>query len=181
MKSVTKILSRVFPMDNKIPEAVLENARKRGSAVHEWIEAYNKYLVDGGEEPTINFEYLIYADSYKKWVKEYQVKPKHTELKLSDDGVVGIIDMICETKEDPEIVVDFKITYDYNLPYVELQTSAYKHLGVANKVVSPNVPQALLHISKNGFNYVKLNDEYEKFKLIKELDDYIDRRSKEKK
>ena len=179
MKSVTKILSRVFPMDSNIPEAVLENARKRGTAVHEWIEKYNKYLVDGGEVPVINFEYQIYADAYKKWIKDYQVVPIHTELKLSADGVVGVIDMICKTKEDEKIVVDFKITYSYNLPYVELQTSAYKHLGVANEVVNQDVPQALLHISKTGYKYVKLNDEYEKFKLIKELDDYIDRRSKE--
>lgn len=178
MKSVTKILSRVFPMDSNIPKDVLENARQRGVSVHEWIEAYNNYIINGGEVPVINFEYQIYADAYKKWIKDYKVKPIHTELKLSADGVVGVIDMICETKDDPIIVVDFKITYDYNLPYVELQTSAYKHLGVDNNIVSPSVPQALLHINKMGYKFVKLEDKYDIFKMIKEIDDYVDRRSK---
>ncbi len=178
MKSVTKILSRVFPMNPNIPKAVLESARERGTAVHEWIESYNKYLVEGGDRPIIPLEYQIYADAYKKWVEEYEVVPLHTELKLSDDGVVGVIDMICKTKEHDVVVVDFKITYSYDLPYVELQTSAYKHLGVAHKIISEDTPQKLLHISKTGYTYVDLNDEYELFKKIKEIDDYIDSRKK---
>ena len=142
MKSVTKILGRVFPMDSNIPKQVLENAKNRGTIVHEWIEAYNKYLVNGGEEPTINFEYLIYADSYKKWIKEYKVIPKHTELKLSSNDVVGVIDMICKTKEDDIIVVDFKITYDYNLPYehqfnVVLGNDKYYLIDLTYEVLTP--------------------------------------------
>lgn len=178
MKSVTKILGRVFPMNPNIPKAVLETARERGTAVHEWIEQYNKYLVEGGKIPVISLEYQIYADFYKKWVEEYEVTPIHTELKLSDDGVVGVIDMICKTKEHDKVVVDFKITYSYDLPYVELQTSAYKHLAVAHSYASEDTPQKLLHISKTGYSYVDLNDEYEMFKKIKEIDDYIDSRGK---
>lgn len=178
MKSVTKILGRVFPVNPNIPKDVLENAKNRGTAVHEWIEKYNNYLVNGGEVPLIALEYQIYADYYKKWIEEYKVVPIHTELKLSADGVVGVIDMICKTKDYDKIVVDFKITYTYDLPYVELQTSAYKHLGVANDVVENNIPTALLHISKSGYSYVKLEDRYDLFEKIKEIDDYIDKRGK---
>lgn len=178
MKSVTKILGRVFPMNPNIPKNVLETARERGTNVHEWIEKYNHYLVEGGELPVIPLEYQIYADYYMQWVKDYEVKPLHTELKLSHDGVVGVVDMICKTKDDELVVVDFKITYSYDLPYVELQTSAYKHLAVSHDIVGSDTPQRLLHISKSGYNYVRLDDQWELFKKIKEIDEYIDARSK---
>lgn len=178
MKSVTKILARLFPMNPNIPKHILENARQRGIAVHEWIEKYNKYLLEGGEVPTINLEYQIYADHYKKWIEEYEVKPIHCELKMSADGIVGIVDMICKTKEDEVCVVDFKITYDYDLPYVELQSSAYAHLAVANNYIEENTPQKLLHISKMGYTYVPLENQWELFKKIKEIDEYISNRKK---
>lgn len=178
MKSVTKILGRVFPMNPNIPKSVLDNAKARGTAVHEWIESYNNYLVNGGEYPVINFEYQIYADFYKKWVEDYEVTPIHSELKLSHDGVVGVLDMICKTKEADEVLVDFKITFDYNLPYVELQASEYNELARENKVISKDIPLRLLHISKTGYNYIELDNRIDMFKKIKEIDDYIDERSK---
>lgn len=176
MKSVTKILSRVFPINSNIPKAVLETARERGSAVHEWIEKYNDYLVNGGEIPVISFEYQMYADHYKKWVEQYEVVPLHSELKLSNDDIVGVLDMICKTKDHEQVLIDFKITYDYNLPYVELQASAYNELAKHNGVIEEKIPQMLLHIGKKGFNYVELEDHWEIFKKIKEIDDYVDSR-----
>lgn len=178
MKSVTKILGRVFPMNPNIPKAVLENARERGTAVHEWIEKYNEYIIHGGEYPVIALEYQIYADAYKKWVEDYEVVPIHSELKLSNDDMVGILDMICKTKEHDKVLVDFKITYSYDTAYVELQSSAYNELAVHNKVIEEKIPQRLLHISKTGYSYVELNDQWEMFKKIKEIDDYIDSRNK---
>ena len=178
MKSVTKILSRVFPMNPNIPKAVLETARERGTAVHEWIEKYNDYLLNGGEVPVIALEYQMYADYYKQWVEDYQIVPIHSELKLSNDDLVGVIDLICKDKDHEKVLVDYKITYDYNLPYVELQSSAYNELAYHNKVIENKLPQKLLHISKKGYSYLDLNDEYEMFKKIKEIDDYIDLRSK---
>lgn len=182
MKRVTSILSRVFPMSRAIPNAVLENAKNRGTKVHNWVEAYCKYLKDGGEVPIIDFEYLIYADAFKKWVKDYEVVPLYNELRLSDKelDIVGTLDMICKTKDDDIILVDLKVTSQPNIPYVELQTSAYRYLAEVNKVIDTGKPQALLHLSKTGYTYVKLNDELDRFKQIVELDKYIDRRSKDK-
>ncbi len=180
MKSVTKILGRVFPMDKSIPEYILENARQRGLAVHEWIDEYNKYLMGEREdEPVINMEYLIYADSYKKWIADYNVKPIFTELKLADEEEQynGVIDMICSINDDI-YVVDFKCTSSINKPYVELQTSAYKHLALVNGKISVlNSKTAVLHITKTGYNFVDLKYEWRKFKAIKDVDEYIERRS----
>ena len=179
MKSVTKILGRVFPMNPNIPSQVLKTAQERGTSVHEWIEQYNHYLMgELDEPPTIALEYQIYADHYKRWVEKYKVVPIHSELKLHNDDLVGVIDMVCKTKDDDIAIVDFKITYDYNLPYVELQASAYKHLGEENDIVQPTTPTFLLHISKSGFNYVKLDDKYDIFQKVMEIDKYIDERSK---
>lgn len=178
MKSVTKILGRIFPMNPNIPKAVLESARERGTAVHEWIEKYNEYLLKGGELPIIPLEYQMYADFYKKWVAEYEVVPIHSELKLSNEDMVGVLDLICKTKDHDQVLVDFKITYDYNLPYVELQSSAYNELAKHNEVIAEKIPQMLLHISKKGYSYIELEDQWEMFKKVQELDEYIDRRSK---
>lgn len=185
MKSVTKILSRLFPMDGNIPKHILENARKRGVAVHEWIENYNNWVVDKKDvEPIIDLEYQIYADYYKDWFKDYQVEPLMSEIKLSHDGVVGVIDMLANVVENDikkKVLVSFKITYDYDIPYCELQESAYNELLFKNKIIDEKVPARLLHISKMKYNYVELNDEWDKFKVLKELDEYIDKRRKDKK
>ena len=53
MKSVTKILGRVFPMNPNIPNQVLKTAQERGTNVHEWIEQYNHYLMQ------IQYQYLF--------------------------------------------------------------------------------------------------------------------------
>lgn len=179
MKSVTKILGRVFPLNPNIPKKVLDTARDRGSAVHEWIEKYNEYLLNGGEYPVIALEYQIYADAYKKWVADYEVVPIHSELKLSNDNLVGVLDMICKTKDHDEILVDFKITYSYNLPYVELQSSAYNELAKHNGIIDKKIPQYLLHIGKSGYSFVPLEDRWDLFQMIQKIDEYIDTRDKQ--
>lgn len=178
MKSVTKILSRLFPIDKSIPEYILEAARLRGVAVHEWIEQYNKFLMGEREdEPVIGLEYLVYADNYKKWISDYNIKPIFTELKLADEEnqYNGVIDMICSINERI-YVVDFKCTNTINKPYVELQTSAYKHLALVNeKIKVRNSKTAVLHITKTGYNFAETKYEWLMFKLLIALDNYLEK------
>ena len=183
MRSVTKILNRVFPMDGNIPEWILERARVRGTTVHEWVEQYNKYLNDGGEIPIIDLEYLIYADGYKKWIEDYEVKIKHAELYLvsKDKKICGVVDIVCSTKDDDEVVVDLKLTSVPDIPYVELQTSAYKYLCLDNEVVHPTCKQKLLHLSKSGYNYIDLEDKQDLFKELIKVDEYLCSKEKKKK
>lgn len=178
MKSVTKILGRVFPMNPNIPKHVLENARVRGTSVHEWIEKFNNYKQNGGEYPVINLEYQIYADYYEEWFNENEVEPIMSEMKLSHDDVVGVIDMLCKTKDFNQVLVSFKITYGYDIAYCELQESAYNELLFKNGLIEAKVPQMLLHINKNGYSYIRLEDQWEMFKKIKEIDEYISSRNK---
>lgn len=182
MKSVTKILGRLFPMDKTIPVHILENARKRGVAVHEWIEKFNAWVINKElEKPIIDLQYQIYADYYEEWFNNYAVKPLDSELKLSYDGLVGVIDLLCFVTEqgiEKKVLISFKITYDCNIPYCELQESAYNELLYRNNIIDEKVPARVVHISKNGYNYIELNDEWDLFQKIIELDKYLDERGK---
>lgn len=179
MRSVTRIIGRVFPFSESIPKHILEGARQRGVQVHEWIEAFNIWKREGGDKPTINLEYQIYADYYEEWFNDYEVEPIHEELKLSveDDGfelgLVGVIDMLCVTKEHEKVLVSFKLTHSVNLPYCELQESAYNYLLVENEVIEESVPARVLHIGKRGYNYIPLEDQLDRFNDLRKVDAYL--------
>lgn len=179
MRSVTKIIGRVFPFSASIPKHILENARQRGVQVHEWIEAFNKWKREGGIKPTINLEYQIYADYYEDWFEEYDVEPIEEELKLSveedgfDYGLVGVIDMLCKTKDDDLALVSFKLTHSVNIPYCELQESAYNYLLLENEVIDHEVPAKVLHIGKQGYNYINLESQLDRFNELRRLDAYL--------
>lgn len=184
MRSVTKIIGRVFPMDPNIPKHILETARQRGVSVHEWVEQYNEWKLHGGDKPIINLEYQLYADYYEEWFNEYEIEPIHSELKLSipdtldedgnvvEHGLVGVIDMVCESKIG-KILVSLKLTHSLNVPYCELQESAYNELLLRNGVIDSKIPSYVLHISKRGRDFVKLQDRWELFNELRKLDTYL--------
>lgn len=175
MKSVTKIIGRLFPFPYTIPKHILENARRRGVAVHEWIEKYNEWSIKkDGDEPIINFEYQIYADFYKEWFEKNEVKPIYSELKMYNDYMVGVIDMVCETKKHKQCLVSFKITYDCNMPYCELQESAYNQLLLDNNYIDKKIPAYVLHINKMKYNFIKLEDRWDIFQKLLDIDRYLD-------
>lgn len=181
-KSVTEILQVVFPinLNNKIPKHILEGARRRGVTVHEWIENYNNWSIKKeGDKPVIDFEYQIYADYYEQWFEEYEVVPIHSELKLvipedeDNEALVGVIDMLCKTKNDEECLVSFKLTYSYNKKYCELQESAYNELLSHNGYIANKVPAYLLHLNKQGYKFVKLEDRWEIFQMIRKVAEFL--------
>lgn len=183
MRSVTKILNRVFPMSGHIPKRILETARQRGIAVHDWIEKYNAWKRDGGDKPIIPLEYQIYADYYEEWFEKYEIVPIYEELKLSyadvmdgdeivEHGLVGVIDMVCDTKDGIRLV-SIKSTYAVNIPYCELQESAYNYLLVRNGYFDEPLKAQVLHIHKRGWAYHDLDDRIDTFFKLKEIDDYL--------
>lgn len=185
MRSVTTVIRRLFPMNPSIPKHILENARIRGVAVHDWIEDFNRWKREGGDKPVIDLEYQIYADYYEEWFNEYEVEPIHEELKMSipdvvdengdliEHGLVGVLDMMCKTKEHEQCLVSFKITHSYNLPYCELQESAYNHLLLENGYIEEKLPATLLHINKSGYTYLPLEDKWELYEELRNIDKYL--------
>ena len=110
MRSVTKIIGRVFPFSANIPPHILETARQRGIAMHEWLEEFVKYKVGERDTiPTVSLEYQIYVDYIMDWFDEYEVKPIHSELKLNDGYLVGVIDMVCKTKDHDAMLISLKM------------------------------------------------------------------------
>ena len=71
LRGANNVIKAVFGENEKIkniPPSVLENAAKRGTAVHKCIEDYMNSLKSGNpQEPTIPLEYDIYLYYFNKW------------------------------------------------------------------------------------------------------------------
>lgn len=173
MISVTKVLGRYFPFPDTIPKHILENARQRGLAVHTYMEEYNKFLQGiRKNKPNIPLEHQIYADYYEEFVAKHNFKPTHTEIKLDNGVFRGVIDIIGEI-DGELVIIDLKVTYALNKPYVELQSSAYKHLAVHHKLIKDNTPQKVLHMNKKGWSLTDLEDKYDIFEKMLAIEEYL--------
>ncbi len=154
-------------MDSSIPPYVLERARQRGIAIHEWIEAYF-----GGEKKVIDLEYLQYVDSFKEWVEKNDVKPLMLEEMLTGKEYRGVIDMLAYVRNELTLV-SFKATAKLNVPYCELQESAYQQLLLELGHIDVPVNKIALHITKSGCTEYALEDKTEEFNALIMLDRYL--------
>ena len=178
MKSVTTIIGRLFPFPNTIPKHILENARQRGTAIHDWIESYNNQFITGEVASVIDFQYLDYGDNYLKWFEEYEVEPILNEVRTSWNGVTGKIDLLCKTKDHDVCLVSFKATNQINIPYCELQESAYNRLLIENEYLEGKVPKYVLHLKRDGYEFKELQDREDLFWKLVELDKYLEEHKK---
>lgn len=89
---------------SKIPEHILENARKRGTWVHESIE---KMIL--GEEYESNWEWEGYMEAFKSFLSDHNPKFAFTELPIvgRDERVKGVIDALVEI-DGEMLLIDFK-------------------------------------------------------------------------
>ncbi|MDE6947565.1 MAG: PD-(D/E)XK nuclease family protein [Anaeroplasmataceae bacterium] len=106
-RGVTSVLNAIFgnKFENAgIPEHILKAAGERGTAVHKYIEDWQKWYdrpfkKEDSEEPHLGLEYAVYETNFKEWINdriEWDIRPIHTELKIINKklGVKGIIDSI---------------------------------------------------------------------------------------
>ena len=178
MRSVTTIIGRLFPFPKTIPKHVLETARQRGTSIHEWIEGYNNEHITGEVCEGIDFPYVAYADNYIDWFTEYEVEPILSEVRTSWNGVTGQIDLLCKTKDHEKCLVSFKATYAINVPYCELQESAYNRLLIENDYLDEVVPKYVLHLKKDGYVFKELSDQEDVFWKLVEIDKYLEEHGK---
>ena len=111
----------LMPDYSGIPEKVLEEAARKGTALHETIEQY-----DNGESVMLT----PFLQEYKKICQENGLKFVCNELLISDEEVVAsMIDGVYLGKEkDSVILVDYKSTLKIHWRSLSWQLSLYRTL-----------------------------------------------------
>lgn len=122
---VTEILSPFSGLSN-VPEHILENAKERGTAVHQAISAIENGIGQDGHNDSI----AGYLSSYNQWAcgKVFMQVPD----RFYDDSlmITGEIDAMYET-EDGIIIVDYKTPMKESKTW-PLQATAYSYLARQN-------------------------------------------------
>jgi len=103
-----------------VPEKYMEEARKKGSAVHEAIESFLKI---GKYE--IAEKYDCYVKQFIKWFEKTKPEILSIEKVLFTKRFWGIADLIVKIK-DKVYIIDLKTTSKFYSETTALQTTGYK-------------------------------------------------------
>ena len=128
LPSVTQILGVRYKNDYaSVPPAVLENAAKRGTAVHKAIENYNNSGYDDGSEAVRNFKFLQKQYGFEVLDSELPIVIFKDDMPIACgrldmtmliDGQTGIADIKTVSTLNKE-----KIAYQLNLYRIGLMQS----------------------------------------------------------
>ena len=121
LPSITQIIKSKFPIDETIPEEVLESARNRGNRVHKIIEVY---------ETTGDELHCQELDNYIKLKKRNDFKVIDVEkivvLEMDNHPVAcGRLDQLIEINGELAIN-DLKSTSKLDMQYLYYQTNLYR-------------------------------------------------------
>lgn len=128
LQSVTQILGVKYKNDYaNVPPAVLENAARRGTAVHKAIENYNNSGYDDGSDAVRNFKFLQKQYGFEVLDSElplvifkddFPIACGRLDMTMQMDGKTGIADIKTVSVLDKE-----KIAYQLNLYRIGLWQS----------------------------------------------------------
>lgn len=128
LPSVTQILGAKFRNDYaSVPPAVLDNAAKRGTAVHKAIENYNNSGYDDGSEAVRNFKFLQKQYGFEVLDSELPIVLFKDDMPIACgrldmtmlmDGETGIADIKTVSALNKD-----KIAYQLNLYRIGLMQS----------------------------------------------------------
>ena len=124
LQGITGMLHRrLFPAEYaNIPQEVLDNAARRGSAIHDACETY-----DNGEQ--VYTEYTAEVDAYAEATKKKKLRHLASEYLVTDgDYFASAIDKVYEVDDHTVDLGDIKTTSKLNEEYVAWQLSIYAYL-----------------------------------------------------
>ncbi len=145
--SVTEIANPISSVRlNELPKWIVENARRRGSAVHEYAE---EYLLCGELDfDRIEPEYLPFVENFVNWARTYKPKVLYTEYKMGCEEFAGTLDLICEI-DGQIILVDYKTTSSIDKKSLSVQLEGYNRLA---KLYGIEIDRFMyLHLKKDGW------------------------------
>lgn len=121
---ITGVLQRqLFPGKyDEVPEAVLEAARLKGTAVHQAVQLYDKVGLED-EACVAEIEGYKTERAAHGWVT---VENEYTVTDGKD--YASNIDLVLTDAEDKVVLADIKTTYELDKAYVKWQLSIYAYL-----------------------------------------------------
>lgn len=170
--SITTILKTKFPMDDSIPEDVLDNARQRGNRVHKEIEDYETK----GDVATDSIELTNYIKLKAR--HSFNVADVEKIVVLEIDGnpvAAGRLDQLI-TINNELAINDIKSTSKLNTMYLYYQTNLYRIAH--NQTYGTNIQKCYAtHLKGNeaSFKTIVKNDEI----VMKLVRDFLANQSEE--
>ena len=153
--SATRLLSiyEKFQMNDSIPPHVLENATRRGLAVHDWIAKQLMGQLDAGLNPDLS-----------DWIEafnDFHTTTDGQEVVFVEQGieygfVKGILDAVFyDTDNDTYFIRDWKNVSQFKKAKTELQMQTYgwlleKYLINEKGISKPNIYLEGVHLKKGG-------------------------------
>lgn len=131
LQGITGILGRqLFPKQyDSVPDYILENAARRGSAVHDMAQQYDMFetysIPDNSKDDDKAIEFI---ENYVRLATQYKYKNIANEYLVTDNtDYASAIDKVFEM--DGKLCLgDIKTTYKLDTEYVSWQLSIYKYL-----------------------------------------------------
>lgn len=176
--SVTEICEPIsFKKLDAISKTVIDNAARRGGAVHELIcdflaveELPNLDEVDGSLYP--------YFVAFIEWWRTYRPTTLFSEFVIgnSELGYCGTCDFVCVI-DGKIVLIDFKTTSQLDKKYLAVQLAGYKRL--LEKIGVKVEQTCVLHLKKDGtYTYKEIEPDYEWFDLLLEHNKKMRRKAK---
>lgn len=169
--SVTEIAKPIsFERLTNLPSHILENARHRGSLVHETIETY--LLTGEIEWEEIDPIAIPYVEWFVNWHRTYRPKILYVEYRLFDEQYCGTADCVAEI--DGEIIlIDYKTTSSLDYKSLSVQLAGYKKL--IEKIINLKVDKCMaLHLKKDGYSYKEIMPNYEWFEILLKHNNFME-------
>ena len=160
--SATRLIGTVFNRESdfsKIPKHILEEAKERGSWVHEQIENYIN------DEPVEErWEWQAYMDSFHEWLSMYDVDFLVSEwviADLTDFTCKGILDCLAYV-DGVLCLIDFKTSAKAQHKDWELQLSVYAYLLYKEYGLDEPIELRVVMLGKDGMHKMLYYDYNEK-------------------
>lgn len=176
--SVTEICEPIsFKKLDAISKAVIDNASRRGSAVHELIcdfltteELPNLEDIDNSVFP--------YFSAFIEWWRTYRPTTLYSEFVIGSSklGFCGTCDFVCVI-DHKIVLIDFKTTSSLDKKYLSVQLAGYKRLLTELGIAIDET--YVLHLKKDGtYTYKEIEPDNEWFDLLLEHNKKMRRKAK---
>lgn len=122
LSGITSVIQKhLFPDAYKgISKAVLDNAAKRGTAIHKACEAYDNGSKDVSIPEVYNYAALCFENNLQHEASEYIIS--------DNEHFASAVDKVYRLGDDEFMLADIKATSQLNIEYVRWQLSIYAYL-----------------------------------------------------
>lgn len=148
-------------------DEIRDTAGDRGSRIHKVIETFLKHKKVSYKLEELISEEVDYVEQFKKWFNSLENKEIIDIEKFVINkkvGYAGTVDLILKMN-GVSYIIDIKTGKSLHTTH-KLQLSAYKHCGYEDYKI------AILHLKKDSFEFIDIEDDFNIFLAVKQIFDY---------